>query len=244
MRKNHSSPNILNIGNGNAKLAPDTLTFSLPSGWTCPGAKDCLSKVINGKIQDGKHTKFRCFSASQEVVYKTVFKSRQKNLDLIKMAKGLQAKVELINSSIFHSRRPNTKKVRIHVAGDFFSQEYFDAWMEVARLNKDLIFYAYTKSIPFYLARINELPSNFRITVSEGGRFDNLIQETMKRAIVVFSEKEAKERGLKLDHDDSRAYSKSKKDFGLLIHGVQPKGTEAAKAIQGLKRQGKMGYSR
>jgi len=243
MRKNQEN-NLLSIGHGNAKLAPDILTFSLPSGWTCPGARDCLSKVVNGKIQDGKHTKFRCFSASQEAVFPGAFEARQKNLNLIKKAIGLQAKIELINASILHNKRANTRKVRIHVAGDFFSQEYFDAWVAVACLNKDLIFYAYTKSIPFYLARLDELPNNFRITISQGGRFDGMIKEGTKRAIVVYSEKEAKEKGLRLDHNDSKAYGKSKKDFALLIHGTQPAKTEAARAVQSLKRAGKMGYSR
>ena len=49
-------------------------SLDLLSGWSCPSAKDCLSKVIElptGKkaIKDGPETEFRCFSASQEVVY-------------------------------------------------------------------------------------------------------------------------------------------------------------------------------
>ena len=47
-------------------------SFDLLSGFSCPFAKDCLSKATEdseGKrtIKDGPHTKFRCFSASQEV---------------------------------------------------------------------------------------------------------------------------------------------------------------------------------
>lgn len=48
-------------------------SLDLLSGWTCPFAKECKSKVhvVDNKkvIKDGPHTKFRCFSASQEVVF-------------------------------------------------------------------------------------------------------------------------------------------------------------------------------
>lgn len=37
--------------------------------------------------------------------------------------------------------------VRIHVSGDFFSQEYLEKWYEIARRNPRHIFYCYTKAI-------------------------------------------------------------------------------------------------
>ena len=67
--------NLLKFGEPNAKLKKlakklrlKLKTFSLPSGWTCPGAKDCHSRADRdtGKIKDGKHTEFRCFQASAE----------------------------------------------------------------------------------------------------------------------------------------------------------------------------------
>ena len=47
---------------------PEIYSFSLPSGYTCPFAVDCLSKAdrVTGKITDGRDTLFRCFSASDE----------------------------------------------------------------------------------------------------------------------------------------------------------------------------------
>ena len=57
-------------------------SLDLLSGYSCPAAHDCLSKAVadeNGKrkIKDGPHTKFRCFSASQEVQYTNVYNSRK-----------------------------------------------------------------------------------------------------------------------------------------------------------------------
>ena len=60
----------------------------------------------------------------------------------------------------------------------------------------------------------------------------------------MFSEAEADALGLDIDHDDSHAArpSLAQQDFALLIHGTQPKDTEASKALKALK--GKGSYSR
>ena len=64
--------------------------------------------------------------------------------------------------------------------------------------------------------------------------------------MVVFSEDEAYERALAIDHDDSHAAvpSWSDNDFALLIHGVQPKGSEAGKAVVALKGKGSYGKAK
>ena len=59
-------------------------SFDLLSGFSCPSAKDCLSRAIigdNGRtsILDGPHTQWRCFSASQEAQYPGVFAKRAHN---------------------------------------------------------------------------------------------------------------------------------------------------------------------
>jgi hypothetical protein len=74
------------------------------------------------------------------------------------------------------------------------------------------------------------------LTASRGGRFDNLIDmHGLKCSEVVFSEAEAAEKGLEIDHDDSHA-AIGQKSFALLLHGVQPKGTEAAEALKQIKK--------
>ena len=71
-----------------------------------------------------------------------------------------------------------------------------------------------------------------------------IAEHSLRSAKVVFSEPEAVELGLDIDHDDSHAARPSLKnqDFALLIHGTQPKGTEAAAALTALK--GKGSYSK
>jgi hypothetical protein len=71
-----------------------------------------------------------------------------------------------------------------------------------------------------------------------GGKRDDLIAEHgLRTAIVVYSEAEADMLGLEIDYDDTHAAKPSCRnhDFALLIHGVQPEGSEAAKALQLLK---------
>ena len=222
-------------------------SLDLLSGYSCPSAKKCLSKAVvqdNGKrkIKDGKDTEFRCFSASQEVQYTNVYNSRKHNFDLLRK-QNHEEMVKLINSSL----PENAGIVRIHVAGDFFSLPYMHAWYMVAALNPNVLFYAYTKSLRYWVGGINELPilHNFVLTASYGGTHDHMINEfNLRSTKVVFSEAEAVELGLEIDHDDSHAAKPSLRDnsFALLIHGTQPAGSEASTALKKLK--GKGSYSR
>jgi hypothetical protein len=60
-------------------------------------------------------------------------------------------------------------------------------------------------------------------------------------ARVVFSEQEARDLGLAIDHDDSHAMTHGP-DFALLVHGTQPKGSDAAAAVRALRDAGFSGY--
>ena len=248
----------LTFSNANAKLVAmakrlgkTIKSFTLPSGWTCPAAKGCLSKANRetGKIKDGPDTVFRCFAASSEAQYKNTRAMVWRNFDAIKNVVAdawrynkdqAKAVADLLEANL-------PKKfdiMRVHVGGDFFNQVYFDAWMEVARRNPSKHFYAYTKSLNYWVARLDVIPSNFELTASYDGKHDELIVEHgLKYAEVVYSEQEANAQGMEIDHDDFHA-AFGKKSFALLIHGTQPKGSMASQALQELKRRGWNGYSK
>lgn len=242
----HSTP-MLNFTKGNGKLSKDTLIFNLPAGKTCPGALLCKSFAVvgeNGKrhIQDGENTVFRCFAASGEVQYDSAFHNRANNFQMIVDAIHNNSVVDLIHNSIQHNRTRNTKKVRIHESGDFFSGVYLDAWIEVAIRNPDLIFYCYSKSLQLFLNF--KLPENFFMTASYGGKWDYLIDEGYfpRYAKVVMYEEDAQALGLEVDHDDSHCLGD--KPFALLVHNIQPKGSEWGKAIHKRRINGQFsGYS-
>jgi hypothetical protein len=129
--------------------------------------------------------------------------------------------------------------LRIHVAGDFFSSGYMSAWINIAIKYPNTIFYAYTKSLMYWLHHRDTMPSNFRLTASKGGAQDILIEkQNLKYAEVVFSEDEAKQKGLEIDTDDRLAIE-SNDSFALLLHGTQPKNSEAAAALKEIRNGNK-----
>src|ERR1041385_536681 len=232
--------NLLSFGWGNAKISKVVATFSLPAGYSCPMAFNCQSfaNKINGKITDGKHTKFRCFAASQEALFPTVRNSRWRNYELLRKASTFEAMRDLIQKSLPFG----CVAVRIHVSGDFFNESYFLAWLTVAKNNPNVVFYAYTKMLSFWVKYKKILPKNFRLTASKGGKEDALIvKHKLKFAEVVFSLEEAKKKKLDIDHDDSHAKDGTK-PFALLIHGTQPEGTEAARIVKANRKRGVGGY--
>ena len=234
---------------GNAKLGSATAILSLVAGKACPGAKDCHSQVVEteqgNRIQDGEHTQFRCYAASMEIRSKNAYELHKRNFEVLRGAKTVQDKVNVLTASIRAQKiDSDCKRVRIHASGDFFVQSYFDAWIEVAKQFPDIIFYAYTKSIKFWVRRIDSIPANLKLTASYGGHMDELIdQYGLKNVKVVYSVEEAQTQSLPLDKDDSHAWNYDG-NFAQLIHGTQPAGSDASKALQELRKNGVWGYNR
>jgi len=235
-------------------------SFDLLSGYSCPFAEECLSKAVEvdgkRKIKDGPKTKFRCFSASQEVQYNNVYNLRKHNYDTLrdlKLPEYDQEGAAHLNEMIHRLNTDLPKDagiIRIHVAGDFFNADYMFAWISMAMMHPDKLFYAYTKSLKYWLEHrewIDQIP-NFVLTASYGGRDDSLIaKHNLRYAKVVFSEAEAASLELEIDHDDSHAADphNADKSFALLLHGTQPKETEAADALKLLKKNNvKHSYNR
>jgi hypothetical protein len=224
-------PALLKFGTTNAKLRNSkTADFSLPAGYTCPGAKECLAWFDRAerKLKDGPDAKHRCFAASMEAAFSTVQRSVDRNLALLKAAKTAEGMAELIDMSLPGRFYEN---IRIHADGDFFSQAYFEAWIRVAVENPNRVFYAYTKSLPLWIKLRGTMPRNFVLTASYGGKWDNLIAPNkLRSAKVVMHPDEAEFLGLEIDHDDSLARNPDAPSFALLLHGQQRAGSPAAAA--------------
>jgi hypothetical protein len=231
-----------------SRLSKRVFTFSLLSGHTCPYARDCESRAMyqeNGKwkIVDGTHTEFRCFSASEEVIYPNVRESRINNMQLIEAAAvDINKALEIIAVNF----PAKCEVLRIHVGGDFKTQAYFDTWVEYARRNPSVLFYAYTKSLPFWIKRANDIPENFMLTASRGGYKDELIKTHNLREAIVINPALGNHKIIdahhasvddvvyEIDHDDYHAASKGG-SFALVLHGIQPAGTAAAAGLKSLK---------
>lgn len=240
---------LLSIGGGgNMKLKKLRINyFSLPAGYTCPFARICKTMMNkHGKaFSSGEKVKsvaqrlgvppeevVKCFAASTEGYSPETRRLRWRNYDLLRQFSGdVHGMADLMQRSIEHyeNNNPKIKILRIHDSGDFFNQEYFDAWLETAEERPDILFYCYTKSIPFWVNRIDEMPNNFRPIASRGGFFDDLIDKHgLRSAHIVFDADEAKQKGLRIDINDYLA-AMGNEDFALLLHGVQKKGTPQSK---------------
>ena len=208
-------------------------------------AHQCLAKADRktGKLKDGAHQKFRCFSASAEAAFPTVRRTRWKNLEscqkLLKRG-GPQRLGQALSRAVAAA---GAKEVRIHVAGDFFNADYLEGWILAALLCPSTVFYAYTKSLSLWVGRKEDRdkipwPANLRLTASLGGKEDELAEaHSLPTALVVFHPKEAKEQKLEIDHDDSHAKSPVRENFALLLHGAQRKGSKASLAVQQMKKE-------
>lgn len=228
----------LNVKHGR-KFA-QVYSLDLQSGVSCPMAKHCFSVAREREdgsrfIQDGKHTEFRCFSASQEAQYTGVYKKRRDNFETLRPLNRDQI------ATMLHDTLPiDAGVVRGHVAGDFFSESYFLAWLDLACSRPTTLFYAYTKMLNLWIKHRKRVDSldNFVLTASRGGKLDHLIgQHGLREARVILSPEEDSGLG-PIDDDDSHAANPATRgeSFRLLIHGTQPPGSEASKALQILKK--------
>jgi len=169
--------------------------WNLPTGWSCPFAKECLVKVdkTTGKF-DNQSDQYKCYAAAPER-FPGVRKHRWSNFDFTK--KGYQPIIPR-----------GVKAIRIHAAGDFYSQEYFDMWLSIAYDNPHIEMWAYTKSLNYWVKRLKVIPRNLTLTASVGGRLDHLIAEhNLKHAIVVKTKDDATD--MPIDTNDDYARKKN-----------------------------------
>jgi len=178
------------------------LNFSLPAYKTitgktvCPFAKDCIKY---------------CYAQKGNYRYPSVIKGLNNRYELSKTADF----VPKMNATIILERPTH---VRIHDSGDFYSIKYLSKWVQIANDNKDVIFYAYTKSIKFFINGF-KLPKNLKIIFSEGSKNDNLIDTTKDRHARIFKSKELLTAAgyINASDNDLQAITDNKK-VGLVYH--------------------------
>lgn len=197
---------------GNSKLWKDrTLSFNTPAfrsddGFiTCPSASTCA---------------LVCFARQAHYTRTIVKRPREHNLTFLRshsMHEFIATAVEDIGH--FH---PSWAHVRIHDSGDFFSTQYFMAWIEIARQSKTLLFYAYSKEIAMLHEYRYMFPENFRVIQSYGGKQDDLIDRKYAHSIIFPTHKERKAAGyIDASHSDKPAFQ-GKVKIGLVYHGSIP----------------------
>lgn len=162
--------------------------IDLLSGYTCAMASLCKSYASKqGKTRTLKHgddNEFNCYSAMHEVAFTNAYLLRKYNTQLIaKIQHDILAIAYLILQTLNKAKR--IKVVRFQTAGDFVTYEYFIAMILVAQVRKDLVFFGYTKNLPY--VKISQLiaSDNFKLVYSFGGKMDTLITDEPVAYVVV-----------------------------------------------------------
>tara|TARA_R110000751_G_scaffold201895_3_gene306575 strand:- start:835 stop:1434 length:600 start_codon:yes stop_codon:yes gene_type:complete len=199
----------MNLLTQNAKLKKTSLenkmrvlNFSLPAYKTitgktvCPFAKDCIKY---------------CYAQKGNYLYPSVIKGLNNRYELSKTDDF----VPMMNATIILERPTH---VRIHDSGDFYSIKYLAKWVSIAEHNKEVIFYAYTKSIKFFTEGLT-VPKNLKIIFSEGSKIDTLINTAKHRHARIFKSKELLKAAGYIDAsiNDLQAITENKK-VGLIYH--------------------------
>jgi len=183
----------------NAKI----FNFSIPayktkSGKvTCPFADSCVKFCY---AQKGNYTRFPKVQELMEQKYKI-----SKTNDFI----------PLMNEEI---EKKKATHIRIHDSGDFYSPTYLKKWVQIANDNKEVVFYAYTKSIKFFVDGLM-LPKNLKIIFSEGSKTDNLIDVDKHRHARIFKTVEELNASgyINASNNDLKAITDNKR-VGLVYH--------------------------
>lgn len=128
---------VANAVTPNGKQASIANTFGLPAGknYSCPGATSVCESV--------------CYAGKLEKIFKGVKINLLHNWDLLK-DNDLQGMYTLLSEMIAEFKIDCVKKdapmlFRIHWDGDFFNDDYTNAWRMVIEEQPDIQFWAYTR---------------------------------------------------------------------------------------------------
>ena len=166
--------------------------WNLPTGSTCPFAMECKVTVdrITGKF-DIHRGQYKCYAAGPER-FPGVREHRWKNFEHTKNG----------NKPILPK---DCRAVRIHASGDFYNQEYFNMWVEIAKENPEVEFWAYTKSLNYWIKKINDIPKNLILTASRGGRLDYLIDQYNLKNVTIYNSEFQVPKNIPIDTNDDYA---------------------------------------
>lgn len=163
----------------NSELKPDGIF-----NWTLPAFGVTLTDGTNMNVcpQAGACASF-CYARSGTYNFSNVKRRHIQNLEYI-----LEDPDGWFNQMLEEVQKPKMvgKHIRIHDAGDFFSEDYLHLWIKIAELTPEVTFYCYTKEVTLF--KKQEFPSNFKYLFSMGGKEDHLIDLENDRHAEVFKD--------------------------------------------------------
>ena len=202
------------LTNGNRELRADGI-FT----WTLPALAAKLSTGKNMLVCPSAGVCAQlCYARSGTYNFSNVKKAHVRNLEsIVNDPEGWKA--ELTNE-LKAKRYQGGKSVRIHDSGDFFTEQYFLLWLDIAKENPHVFFYAYTKEVA--MVKKHQLPDNFVIIFSMGGTQDHLVNKEKDRHADVFPSIEALEEAGYSDQEasDLLAATLPTTKIGIVVNNI------------------------
>lgn len=167
-----------------------------------------------------------CYARSGTYSFSNVKSAHEKKLELTQKDQFVDLMINEIKTWL-KKKSVNHLKVRIHDAGDFYSLDYLNKWIEIMeyfeKIEKGVSFYAYTKQVEMIKSQKDKLPSNFRVIFSFGGKQDSLIDVNTDFHSKVFESLEQLEQAHYANgtENDLVAANGLNNKIGLVYHGTK-----------------------
>lgn len=164
----------------NSELRPDGIF-----NWSLPAFAIKLTDGSNFNVcpNAGACSSF-CYARNGTYLFSNVRGRHVANLEYI-----LEDPEGWYGQMLAEVQHPNKrgKFIRIHDAGDFFSEDYLELWLRIARNTPEVTFYCYTKEVAMFKRLVEpNCPNNFKYLYSMGGKQDHLIDLENDRHAEVF----------------------------------------------------------
>ena len=173
---------------------------------TCPGALHCRKD---------------CYAKQGRFTMPAAMRVRRENL-----AASLSPDFVALFLAALDASKANT--VRVHDSGDFYSQDYLDAFFTIAKARPNVLFYAYTKSLHL---NWSATPGNFRITQSMGGRYDNDLDPDFPHSRIFATHEEREAAGYVDGNIHDGPAINGLVQIGLVYHGTRRMSEELAEHL-------------
>jgi len=199
------------------KINADLYNFGIPAFISQDGTKTCPNA---GVCAAG------CYARSGTYGFSNVKSAYESRFELTKGDGFIAAMISEVESKLKLSKKRGKDLVliRIHDSGDFYSLAYFLRWTKIMshfESRDDVRFYAYTKQVKMFQGV--DVPANFNLIFSEGGKQDALIDRSRMKHARVFETLSQLEAAGYIDgtKDDTIAAVGSQIKIGLVYHGAK-----------------------
>jgi len=213
--------NIKQVLTQNSKMKKSSKSGKAVFNWTIPAFK-----ALDGTITCPNASKCikGCYAKQGTYVWNTTQRAHNNKLQLTKHVDFVDIMTNAINVKL---KNKNNKSIviRIHDAGDFYSLDYTLSWFRIMNNFKNELrvkFYAYTKQVELFNNLKSNIPENFILIYSYGGKQDSQINTNTDRHAKVFqTETELNVAGyINASQDDMLALTSNKR-IGLVYHGTK-----------------------